>query len=202
MTAQQPADSVGHVGDRPGYDVEATQDKWLKIWQELDPFRAVDDGTRERRYLLDMFPYPSGDLHMGHGEVFALADVIARYWFQQGYDVLHPIGWDSFGLPAENAAIKRNEHPAEWTYKQHRDAGRVVPAVRDLGRLVDPHPHLRSGVLPVDPVAVPEAVRAPGWPTARRPRSTGARTTRPCWPTSRWSAATVSDAAPRSPSAT
>ncbi len=117
MTAQQPADSVGHAGDRPGYDVEATQDKWLKIWQELDPFRAVDDGARERRYLLDMFSYPSGDLHMGHGEVFALADVIARYWFQQGYDVLHPIGWDSFGLPAENAAIKRNEHPAEWTYK-------------------------------------------------------------------------------------
>jgi leucyl-tRNA synthetase len=99
------------------YDVHAVQDKWLKVWTELDPFKAVDDGSRERRYLLDMFPYPSGDLHMGHAEVFALADVIARYWFQQGYDVLHPIGWDSFGLNAENAAIKRNEHPAVWTYK-------------------------------------------------------------------------------------
>jgi leucyl-tRNA synthetase len=99
------------------YDIEAIQDKWLKVWQELDPFKAKDDGSSERRYLLDMFTYPSGDLHMGHGEVFALADVIARYWFQQGYDVLHPIGWDSFGLPAENAAIKRNEHPAEWTYR-------------------------------------------------------------------------------------
>ena len=63
-----------------------------------------------------MFSYPSGDLHMGHAEVFALHDVLARYWFQQGYDVLNPIGWDSFGLPAENAAIKRNEHPATYTY--------------------------------------------------------------------------------------
>jgi leucyl-tRNA synthetase len=102
---------------RESYDVEAAQERWLKVWDELDPFKALDDDSRERRYLLDMFPYPSGDLHMGHAEVFALADVIARYWFQQGYDVLHPIGWDSFGLPAENAAIKRNEHPAEWTYK-------------------------------------------------------------------------------------
>ncbi|MEJ7706225.1 MAG: leucine--tRNA ligase [Nocardioidaceae bacterium] len=99
------------------YDIEAIQDKWLKVWEQLDSFRALDDGSRKRRYMLDMFPYPSGDLHMGHAEVFALADVIARYWFQQGYDVLHPVGWDSFGLNAENAAIKRNEHPAEWTYK-------------------------------------------------------------------------------------
>src|SRR5437868_8415657 len=100
------------------YDPQALQVKWLQRWEEADPFRASEDAadTRERRFLVDMFPYPSGDLHMGHAEVFAIADVVARYWNQRGYNVLHPIGWDSFGMPAENAAIKRNAHPAEWTY--------------------------------------------------------------------------------------
>ncbi|ROO89417.1 leucyl-tRNA synthetase [Actinocorallia herbida] len=100
------------------YDVRAVQDKWQDRWAELGTFAASDDPAdpRERRFVVDMFPYPSGDLHMGHGEVFAIGDVIARYWFHKGYNVLHPIGWDSFGLPAENAAIKRNAHPAEWTY--------------------------------------------------------------------------------------
>jgi leucyl-tRNA synthetase len=110
---------VAGEADRDGgarYDVAATQEKWRAVWADLNPFEAADDGSRERRYALTMFPYPSGDLHMGHAEVMAIHDVIARYWWHRGYDVLNPIGWDSFGLPAENAAIKRDEHPATYTY--------------------------------------------------------------------------------------
>nr|WP_255220885.1 leucine--tRNA ligase [Arthrobacter luteolus] len=99
------------------YSFAAMEQKWPAVWDDLGVFTPADDGTRERRYVLDMFPYPSGDLHMGHAEAFAMGDVVARYWRQLGYDVLHPIGWDSFGLPAENAAIKHNAHPSEWTYR-------------------------------------------------------------------------------------
>jgi leucyl-tRNA synthetase len=102
--------------DQASYDVQAVQQKWRQVWDGLDVFRAGSAPDAEKRYALTMFPYPSGDLHMGHAEVMALHDVIARYWWQRGYDVLNPMGWDSFGLPAENAAIRNNEHPATYTY--------------------------------------------------------------------------------------
>ncbi|MVA77580.1 leucine--tRNA ligase [Auraticoccus sp. F435] len=101
---------------RRSYDARAAQERWQAYWAEHDTFTPLDDGSRERRYVLDMFPYPSGDLHMGHAEAFVMGDVVARRLKLQGYDVMHPIGWDSFGLPAENAAIQRNSHPADWTY--------------------------------------------------------------------------------------
>jgi leucyl-tRNA synthetase len=175
------------------YIPQDIEKKWQQKWAEDHLYESKEDDARPKWYALTMFPYTSGDLHIGHWYAMAPSDVHARFKRMQGFNVLHPIGFDSFGLPAENAAIKRGIHPFTWTMKNIENMRRqlkTMGAIHDWSREVI--------------TCLPEYYKwtqwfflklyEAGWLTGPRPRSTGVPAARPYWPMNRWWKASVKDA--------
>ena len=157
-------DTTSERDGREVYDPHAVQDRWLPVWDELDPFRPADALAASGATSLDMFPYPSGDLHMGHAEAFGFGDVVARYWLGAASTSCTRSAGTLRAAGRERRDQARHG-PARMDLREHRDAGGVVPPYAMLLRLVAAAAHVRPRVLPLEPVAVPALLRArPGLP--------------------------------------
>ena len=124
------SESASENTSYPSYDAQTIETKWQQRWEDEGLYRTDEDPAKPKRYVLEMFPYPSGDLHMGHARNYTIGDAMARQAHMRGFDVLHPMGFDAFGLPAENAAIKHHTQAAKWTYQ---NIDRAVRTMRRMG---------------------------------------------------------------------